>query len=161
MNKKTDIKTTLKWITNILNRLDIPYQIVGGLAAKCYGSTRPLHDIDFYVHGKEMSKLEEKLTKYIEFGPKQHQDENWDLIFMKLSYNGQQIEFGDADNTKYFDSQSQKWIKEEINFEESNLIEFEGIKLPVMPKQNLIEYKQRLNRQVDQIDIQEMENPAY
>ena len=160
MNKNSDFYIALKWITDILSRMDVPYQVVGGLAAKCYGSTRPLYDIDLYVPSKEISKLEEELTEYIEFGPGRHQDKNWDLVFMKLSYNDQQIEFGDADNNKYFDSQSQRWIKEEINFSESNIIEFEGIALPVMPKQALIEYKQRLNRKVDRIDINEMQNKA-
>ena len=158
MNSKSDVYIALKWITDTLNLLDIPYQIVGGLAAKCYGSTRPLHDIDFYVPGKDISKLEEELTEYIEFGPEHYKDERWDLVFMKLSYNGQLVEFGDADNAKYFDSQSQRWIKEEINFSESNIIEFEGIELPVMPKKSLIQYKQRLNRKVDQIDIKEMQD---
>lgn len=138
--------------------MDIPYQIVGGLAAKCYGSTRPLHDIDLYVPSKEISKLEEELIEYIEFGPEHHQDENWDLVFMELRYNDQQIEVGDADNTKYFDSLSQRWIKEEVNFSASNIIEFEGIELPVMPKKALVRYKQRLNRKVDRIDIKEMQN---
>ena len=154
----SDSYFALKWITDILNRIDIPYQVVGGLAAKCYGSTRPLHDIDFYVPGKEISKLEEELTEYIEFGPERYQDENWDLVFMKLIYNGQNIEFGNADNTTYFDSQSQRWIKAEINFSESNMEEFEGMMLPVMPKQDLITYKQRLDRNVDRIDIMEMKN---
>lgn len=145
MDNNSPLHITLKWITDILNQLNIPYQVVGGLAAKCYGSTRPLHDIDFYVPSEGISKLEHELEDYLIFGPEHHQDENWDLVFMKLCYNGQQIEFGDADNTKYFDSQSQTWVREDINFKESNLVEFEGMELPVMPKQNLLAYKQRLN----------------
>ena len=160
MNKKSDLYIALAWITENLNRLDITYQIAGGLAAKCYGSTRPLHDSDIYVPGKSLSIVEDELAEYIEFGPKHHKDENWDLVFMKLYYKNQQIEFGDAENTKYFDSESQQWIKEEINFSESNLIEFEGIALHVMPKQDLIKYKQRLNRKVDRIDVKEMQNKA-
>lgn len=115
-----------------------------------------MHDIDFYVPSNAISKLEHELNNYLIFGPEHHQDKNWDIYFMKLSYNGQQIEIGDAENTRYYDSHSQKWIKEEINFEQSNVVKFEDIKLPVMPKHQLIKYKQRLNRKVDQIDIQEI-----
>lgn len=158
MAKKSDFYIALKWITDILNRLEIPYQIVGGLAAKCYGSSRPLYDIDFYIPSKGISKLEEELTEYIEFGPERHKDEKWDLVFMKLKYDSQQIEFGDAGNAQYFDSHSQQWIKEEINFSDSTILEFEGIKLPVMPKEALVTYKQRLNRRVDRIDIKEIQN---
>lgn len=158
MNEESDSNIALKWITDLLNRLDIPYQTVGGLATKCYGSTRPLHDIDFYVPGNEIPKLEKELTEYIEFGPAHHRDENWDLVFMKLNYNGYQIEIGDASRARYFDSQSQQWVKEEINFSESDIIEFDGINLPVMPKQDLMRYKQRLDRKVDRIDLREMRN---
>ncbi len=160
MNNKSDLYTTLKWLIDLLNQMDIPYQVVGGLAAQCYGSTRPLHDIDFYVPGKDMSKLKNKLTEHINFGPEHYQNEYWDLIFMKLSYNGHQIEIGDADNTWYFDSQSGQWIKEKINFSASDNIKLNDIELPVMPKQDLITYKQRLNRVVDRMDIKEMQRQA-
>lgn len=153
MNQNSQIHSALKWITNILDRLEIPYQIVGGLAAICYGSTRTLHDIDMYVPGKSISKLQTEVQDYVEFGPAHHKGENWDLVLMKLNYHGQQIEIGDADHTKYFDSRTQQWTKEEINFNSSSIGEFEGIKLPVMPKQQLVEYKNRLNRKVDQIDL--------
>lgn len=146
----------LKWIIGVLNRLEIPYQIVGGLAAKCYGSSRPLHDIDIYVPGKTMPKLSEELIDYIEFGPVHHKDENWDLVFLKLKYKGRQIEFGNADTAKYFDTKSNQWVNAKIDFYNSTEIEFEGLKLPVMPREQLIEYKRRLNRTVDQIDLKEL-----
>ncbi len=157
MDKISKVRNTLMWITEILNKMNIPYQVTGGLAAKCYGSTRDLHDIDIYVPNESISKLEQRLDRYLKFGLEHYRDENWDIVFMKLHYNGQQIEFGDADSAKYFDSQSQEWIKEEIIFEKSVLIEFEGIELAVMPKQQLIDYKQKLNRSVDQMDIKEIQ----
>lgn len=39
----------LRWITGILQERKIPFQISGGLAANCYGSPRPLNDIDIDV----------------------------------------------------------------------------------------------------------------
>ena len=160
MNLKSEFHIAFKWIIDTLHSLDISYQVVGGLAAKFYGSTRPLHDIDFYVPHESFSKLEQELKEHIVFGPKLHQDENWDLVFMKLNYKNQLIEFGDADNTKYFNSDSQRWVKEKIDFAEPNVIEFEGIEVNVMPRQKLIQYKQRLNRKVDQIDIREIQKQA-
>jgi len=158
MNNHSDrLHSALKWITGIFDRLDIPFQIVGGLAAKCYGSTRPLHDIDLYVPNEGISKLVPELKEYLEFGPEHYRGEFWDLVYMKLRYNGQQIEIGDADQSKYYDSQSQQWIPAEIDFSEAEIIEFVGIELPVMPKQELIQYKQRLDRRVDRIDIREMQ----
>lgn len=119
-----------------------------------------MHDIDFYVPTEGITLLERELKDYPTFGSDHHQDKNWDLFFIKLRFNNQLIEIGGTDNTNNYDSQSQIWIKEEINFEQSSIVEFEDIELPVMAKQNLITYKQRLNRKVDQIDIQEIQNPV-
>lgn len=75
---------------------------------------------------------------------------------MRLNNMNQQIELCDADTAKYFDSKANQWRKEKIDFSKSVKMELHGIRLPVMPKQNLIKYKNRLNREVDQIDIDEI-----
>lgn len=157
MPQQSNPYRALARITSILLELDIPYQLAGGLAARSYGATRPLHDIDFYVPGKAMPVLEEHLKEYIDFGPDHYIDDQWDLIFMRINFEGQQIEFGDADRTHYFDTATQKWIKEKIDFSSSIIKSIGDIEVPVMPKHQLIEYKKRLNRKVDQLDIKEIQ----
>lgn len=159
MTNRPDIQHTLAWITGILDRLEIPYQVAGGLAARCYGSERPLHDIDFYIPGSSFEKLQDKVSEYVEFGPRHYRDEHWDIIFMKLDYHGRQIEFGDADHTRYYDAHTEQWIREEVDFSASEMITCEGIELPVMPKQQLIDYKRRLNREVDRRDVNDIQYP--
>ncbi|MGD8428498.1 MAG: hypothetical protein PVH63_12775 [Balneolaceae bacterium] len=156
MQEKSSLVIAIKWIKGLLNRLTIPHQIAGGLAAKCFGSSRPLHDIDIYVPGSTLKKLETELQAYIEFGPAHYCDEHWELTFMKLNYKGQQIELADADDARYFNSVKNQWVEADIDFTQSVIIKFRGIKLPIMPKKDLIEYKQGLNRTVDQIDVREI-----
>lgn len=154
------IKRALEWITGILTRLDIPYQVTGGLAANLYGASRDIHDIDIYVPGEAMGKLEEELQTYIEFGPTHYTDRHWDLVFMSLDYSGQKIEFADADRVHYFDSENRRWVRKSIKFEKSETKEFHGIEVPVMPRDQLIDYKRRLNREVDRQDLSEIEEES-
>ena len=39
----------LTWIVESLGRPNVPYQMVGGLAAEAYGAYRPVADIEIYV----------------------------------------------------------------------------------------------------------------
>lgn len=157
MEQNYKTKEVLAWITATLQGLEIPFQATGGLAARCYGARRPLHDLDFYVPGRTLPILKDAWNDHITFGPSHFKDDHWDLVFMKLDYLGYQIEFGDADQTKYYDSQSGSWFKVDINFAASNRIIYEGVELPVMPKKQLLEYKVRLDREVDRIDIREIQ----
>lgn len=131
--------------------------MVGGLAARCYGASRPLNDIDLYVPGSSWNQLQFELRDHIILGPIHHVDRHWNIIFMKVNYLGQQVELGDADHTWYFDHRSQRWVREQIRFSESVPIEYDGITLPVMPRTQLIAYKRRLGREVDRMDIRQIE----
>jgi predicted nucleotidyltransferase len=151
-----DTKSALKWIINLLDMNKISYQIVGGLAAKTYGASRELADIDLYVSGKDFKKICNLAKDFITWGPKIWKSEEWDCEFVKILYNEQKIEIGNSDNTKRYDSEKHKWIKENINYEKYVLKKFLDIKIKVIPKDKLIEYKRKLNREVDIIDIQQI-----
>jgi hypothetical protein len=146
----------LRWIVDILNKRHMPFQIVGGLAARAYGATRPLHDIDLYIPMKRFSDLYPDVAGYVIWGPEHQKDGYWDLVYVKIDYDGQRIEMGDADNTRIYDAKTQTWIKQEIDFACSEMIEVYRVVVPVMPKAQLIEYKAILSREVDDIDLRQM-----
>jgi predicted nucleotidyltransferase len=135
-------KNALLWITEILNRHNIPFQICGGLAAKLYGSPRPLNDIDI-----------EEVKEYIIFGPEQYLDEKWDLWLMTLNYFGQEIDIGGAIHLKIFDSQHDVWVPFPVDFAKVAWVPVAGIKVPVITKEDLIIYKSLLDGDHQQVDI--------
>ena len=149
-------KKALIWIINILNKHNIPYQIEGGLAANCYGATRKLADIDIFVPSFGFSMIADEVKEYIEFGPDYHIGTHWKLNYQILNYYGQQIEICDADNAEILDTEHNIWITVNIDFRKSETIDILGISSKVIPKRNLIKYKNKLKREVDIIDIEQI-----
>ncbi|MDD5032656.1 MAG: hypothetical protein PHC85_00850 [Candidatus Pacebacteria bacterium] len=157
-NKKTT--RALQWIVDILENSDIPYQIEGGLAAICYGSTRELADIDIFIPNSGFAKIAEAVKEYSQFGPDYHVGSHWKLIYQILNYHGQQIELCDADSAEYLNTKNNVWIKRDIDFNKAECISEFGIKIKVIPMFDLIEYKGRLGRDIDQIDIEQIDKPV-
>ena len=111
-----DPATALAWVVGVLQRHSIPFQAVGGLAARAYGATRPLVDLDFYIPMERFPELLPEASAYVAWGPEHYRDADWDITFVKLSYAGQQIEFGDATDAYFFDRAAEIWVRQEIDF---------------------------------------------
>ena len=95
-------------------------------------------------------------AQHIVFGPGHHKSDLWDLVYLKLDYNGQIIELGDADNTKFRNANTGQWVKENVDFSASEIREIFSISVPVMPKDKLLSYKSKLQREVDKIDLEQI-----
>jgi len=151
-------KEALIWIVNILENKNIPYQIVGGLAARLHGVNRPLADIDFDIPVELARDLANFLSPYISKPLKLYKEELWDIEYFQIIYKGQKIEFGCEPGAKIFDQKNNIWIDLNTDFLNSEKILFEGKNLLVMPVKELIRYKSILDREVDQIDVLELKN---
>ncbi len=75
-------KRAFRWIVGILNEEAIPFVFGGGIAARSYGATRPLFDIDLDVPEGRLPDLLPKVQKYVESGPQRFQDETFDPDFL-------------------------------------------------------------------------------
>ena len=147
---------TLGWIVDLLQRLEIPFQAVGGLAAHAYGATRPLADLDFYIPTARLADIAHAAAPYLVRPPSHHRDESWDLVFMKIEYQGHEIELAGAEGARFFNRRAGQWQDANINFDESVGCSMFGVSVPVMPLAQLIAYRRGLNRAVDQEDVAEL-----
>ena len=86
------VAEALRWISEVRARTGAQYQVVGGLAARAYGATRPLIDLDFYVPAQDLPRVLASVRDSWVWGPEHFRDENWDLTFAKLKKHGVQIE---------------------------------------------------------------------
>jgi hypothetical protein len=150
----------LEWITKIITKHNIPYQIAGGLAVRAYGSTRPLHDIDIDIPEDDFSKILVDVSEYVKVSPMWYKDETWDIYLMSLSYNGQEIDICGAYQLKMRNKLNSKWESIHTDFEKVSYIDFEGLNLPVISRDELIAYKKLLGRPVDILDVDWLEKQS-
>jgi len=155
MNNTT--KEALIWITEIITKLGIPFQIAGGLAAKAYGSTRELADIDIDIPEEDFERIKKEVKSFITFGPANDKSESWDLMLMTLNYNGQIIDLSGAYNTKIYNKKDGTWVKLNTDFSKVNYLDIYGVRIPVIGCKELIAYKKILARPVDLIDVEYLE----
>lgn len=157
MNAENKIKKALFWITDILEKHNIPFQIVGGLAVKAYGSPRPLVDIDIEIPEESFSKIQNEVSAYIIYGPAQLKEERWDLFLMTLNYEGQEVDISGAYTTKVYDILGKIWVTLNPDFSKIANLNLYGKILPIISKEQLIAYKKILLREVDVLDLQYLE----
>ena len=147
-------KKTFQWIIGILQKHNIPFVVTGGLAAKSYGSSRPLNDIDLDIHDNDFRFIVDEIKPYITFGPARYVDERWDTLLMQLNHEGQEIDISGGDTLKICDARTGEWNESLTDFLSVEQREIFGITVPVVTRKDLIEYKSMLEGEHQRTDIQ-------
>jgi len=151
-------RSALEWILEKIGEHDLPYQIVGGLAVKAHGGSRPLHDIDLYMPMRDprWPDFLAAIGTYLVWGPDAVVEGAWDLTYLKINYCGQKIEIGDSARLKIRSCKTGEWVEQFIDYRSSVSKPVFGCQVDVMPLDQLIAYKKILGREVDQQDIYEL-----
>ncbi len=158
MNIERDTEGAFKWIVGLLQKHSIPFQISGGFAARLYGSMRELADIDIGIPDDRFDDIYEEVKPYIVYGPERYLDDEWDLKLMTLEYKNQTIDIAGRDGIKIFDTEKREWVSGHRDLTISENKEVYGLFVPVIPKENLIAYKKKINRSVDIEDVRALES---
>ncbi len=147
----------LLWLVSLLNRHNLPYQIVGGLAAQAYGATRPLVDIDLYIPLHRAQAALAEMRPFLVREPLPHLSASWDLVYLALDFHGVPIEIGDSStNPRFFNRVDGCWEPQVIDYAASRIVTLYGVEVAVMPRDELLRYKAMLDREVDHLDIGEI-----
>jgi hypothetical protein len=159
-NDPQKIGHALHWIISLLDRYAIAYQICGGLAAKAYGATRPLVDIDIYAAlEKSPNRLAflQEIQPYLirEWSP--WRSASWEIIFLALNYQGMHIEIAESSaNPRFYNRRDGRWEDQSIHFAASTHMQLYNVEVALMPKDELLAYKAMLERDVDHLDIEQI-----
>lgn len=151
---KKNTESAFKWIIDLLKSNNIPFQISGGFAARLYGSTRPLFDIDIDIPDNSFDKLIPFVQDYIVYGPERLRDECWDLLLMTLKYENQEIDISGSETIRLFNRETKKWGPYVEDLDDIEVKEVYGEKVPVIKKEYLIAYKNVIRRPTDLEDVE-------
>ncbi len=155
VDQKSYVKT-LKWIVNVLKRKRIQFNILGGLAAYAHGSKRMLVDIDLSMKNEDFQKLLPEVKEYVVEPPHVSKSENWECYYMELEKDGITIEIGGDKGCKFLDSKTGQWQTLGDELSKSTIKKIFGLELPIISKKELVEYKRKLMRDVDKIDLKNL-----
>lgn len=144
----------LRWMVGLLEEGSVPYQISGGFAARVYGSTRSLNDIDFDVPEESLGTIYQQVKKYVTYGPDHYNDGKWDLDIMTLDYHGQEIDIAGAHKVKVSNRERTEWIPIPVDFSKVKKVQIEDLFVNVIPPEDLIKYKIHLDGDHQIADIE-------
>ncbi|MEG4323403.1 MULTISPECIES: hypothetical protein [unclassified Microcoleus] len=142
---------TLNLLIATFDRQNIPYQVTGGLAGNIYGSKWPLHDIDIEVSQRDMAKVVELFKEYTVRPLFRLVDEEFDLMLLGLCLNDIEVEINQAEDAFIFSSGVR--IKLDTDLSKAKKMRFLDLDIFVQPLDDIINYKQLLNRNNDVSDL--------
>jgi hypothetical protein len=149
-----------QWIVGLLRERNIPFLICGGLAAKGYGSERALNDIDLFVPSEHFSSVVQAGQAFVSKSAAHRQEDGWDITYVQFKYEGIKVEVGNADCPRIFDAGNETWVPFNVDFSRYATLHLLGLELPLMLKEDLIQYKSALSRPVDVEDIRAIRESA-
>lgn len=147
----------MAWLADLFRDHDVRYAAAGGLAARSWGATRPLVDLDFFVYAEDLDRVECDLAPYVVRPLTALKDDHWDLSFMRLEYGGVPLELSVAEGARYRESATGEWHDTCPDFSACPEREILGVRLRVMNRDDLVAYKRRVDRAVDRADIAAIE----
>lgn len=150
---KKNTEKAFNWIVNILNENKIPFQLTGGVAARLYGSDRPINDIDIEIEEKHFKTITPLVENYIIYSPQRYKSNEFDLLLMTLEYEGQEIDISGYKTDKLYNKETQKWESCRTYIHDAINMELYGIKIPVIKWQHLVSYKKKTRRRTDIEDV--------
>ncbi len=143
----------LGWLIDLFRDRNVRYAAAGGLAARAWGASRPLVDLDFYVAGEDLERLESELAPYVSSPLTQIESDHWSLALLKLEYGGVPLELSVAEGARYRDATSGAWLDASPDFDASGERTVLGVRLRVMDRDELLACKRHVDRAVDRADI--------
>jgi hypothetical protein len=113
-------------------------------------------DLDFYVPAAGMPSLLPDLGGFLKRPLGEYRGEEWRLRYLKVEYDGWAIEVAEAEGAQFLNRVADEWEDQGIDFSASVVRPVAGVSLSVMPLAQLMDYKRKLDREVDKRDVADL-----
>lgn len=128
-------------VVDLLNSLDVPFQITGVLAGRFYGAKRTLDEIELTISASSIALV----ARHLETSPECQKDEQWERPVLNIDAAGVPVRLvGSA--SRCFDQRRRCWVGVRANLVHSTWIEWGGRQLPVEPRGPLMRMLERCGR---------------
>lgn len=156
----------LRYIVPLLKKYNFRWCISGGFACFVYGVKRPIPDIDIDI---EADKNDGKFRRFLDdierfttlpFQRWITNDKNYDNWVMEVTIQGQVLSICTTKNLKLLNRESGKYeLFYKTGIPDPTIVAFEGLKLPLSPKEWVIKMKEALAKKkaIDNSDIRNMQ----
>lgn len=150
----------LRFIIPLLEKYKFRWLITGGFACIAYGVKRPLTDIDIDIDtskdSPEFKSFLEELKSLVTEKLNNFVDKNYNNWTCEITFQGQVIDICPIDELKIFNEERgvyELFYTKPIRIE---MIDFHGLRLPLLPKDLIIKNKEMLVWQRES-DLQDIE----
>ena len=141
----------LRQLSFQLEREKINWLCIGGLAAIAWGAKRPLADIDIQVSRDDIEKVSLLFQQNVATPLRHYVTNNWDIRQMIIRINDVGVDICQAEEF-YIINQGEKYLLPNYIGEHSAR-KIRRLTIPVLPKSELIKYKEFISRPVDYEDL--------
>lgn len=146
----SNIREALKKICELLNKHDVEYILIGGVAVGFHGFPRSTADIDFWYNPTDENfvRILRALTDYgVDTSSLKDLVFNRDKTFLRIPQLGFRTEFlPQIPGLKSFSQAKRNALQTEID----------GTSVFILGYDDLIKNKETLNRKIDQLDVEEL-----
>lgn len=146
-------------VLDVLDRHGVAHQIGGGLAARAWGATRPLVDLDLWVPFPAAAAALEELQPRAVVPEGRSPQSQWDASLIVHELVGCRVELLDATSSPRYRTADGGWEALDIRFDASVELPVLGRRASIMPRAQLAEVKRRMDREVDRLDLAALEAP--
>ena len=146
----------LRWVCALLDECAIPFQVTGDIAAAAYGVARPIRSLELFIAAEHAPALLRRAEEHVVDYPWRRRDDAWDRVALSLFFDGVTIDVCIAEAARFREAATGAWRDAAIDPAASVTVQVRGVEVPVMPREQLLDQKRRLDREIDRRDVRDI-----